>query len=110
MWFGHGTAEAAGGIEQRRGGASYYNLPGNLMANGKPFDGEAMNAAMLRVPLGTKVTVTSLRDPSKSIDVTVTDRGPYISGRIIDLTPKAFRALFGTTGIGTGPVIVSIPK
>lgn len=78
------------------------------MANGKPFDGGAMNAARLHVPLGTKVKVVSMDDPSKSIDVVVTDRGPYAAGRVIDLTPTAFRALFGTTGRGVAPVIVLI--
>lgn len=106
-YFGHGISDL-GHEQQLKGQASYYNLPGNSMANGKPFDGNAMNAAMLHVPLGMKVTVTSLRDPSKSIEVTVTDRGPYVSGRIIDLTPKAFEALFGSTRAGTGPVIVHV--
>lgn len=107
-YFGHGISD--GGQEQQlKGQASYCNLPGNNMANGKPFDGNAMNAAMLHVPLGTRVAVTSLRDPSKSIEVTVTDRGPYVAGRIIDLTPKAFEALFASTRVGTGPVIVHVP-
>lgn len=80
------------------------------MANEKPFDANAMNAAMLHVPLGTKVTVASLHDPSKSIEVTVTDRGPYVSGRIIDLTPSAFTALFESTRAGIGSVIVQVPR
>ena len=85
-WFGHGVA--SGSEEQYiGGGASYYNLPGNKMANGALFDASAMNAAMLHIPLGTRVRVTSLTDPSRSIDVTVTDRGPYVSGRVIDLIP-----------------------
>ena len=105
-WFGHGTAEIS--PKQITGEASYYNLPGNNMANGKPFDANAMNAAMLHVPLGTKVKVLSL-DSSKFIEVTVTDRGPYVPGRVIDLTPKAFEMLFGSTQKGTGRVVVAIP-
>ena len=96
--------------EQLRGGASYYNLPGNKMANGRPFDAAAMNAAMLHVPLGTKVKVISLDDPTRSIEVTVTDRGPYAAGRVIDLTPTAFRALFGTTNRGVASVTVVVPR
>ena len=69
-----------------------------------------MNAAMLTVPLGTHVTVISLKDPSRSIEVTVTDRGPYVPGRIIDLTPKAFKALFGSQHSGISPVIVAVPQ
>ena len=78
------------------------------MANGKPFDANAVNGAMLNVPLGTKVKVLAL-DTSKSVEVTVTNRGPYVTGRIIDLTPKAFETLFGSTKPGTGKVVVAIP-
>ena len=79
------------------------------MANGKIFDATAMNAAMLSIPFGTIVTVASLKDPTKSINVTITDPGPYAPGRIIDLTPAAFRALSGRTRLGVGDVIVVIP-
>ncbi len=106
-YFGHGIA--GDDLEKRRGDASYYDLPGNKMANGHAFASTAMNAAMLRVPLGTKVRVIPLNDLSRSIEVTVTDRGPYPAGRIIDLTPTAFRALFGSMNQGTAPVIVLIP-
>ena len=75
-------------ISQLRGGASYYNLPDNQMANGQTFDANAMNAAMLKVPL---------------------DRGRYIPGQVIDLTPRAFNQLFGDTRRGTGQVVVVIP-
>jgi rare lipoprotein A len=68
-----------------------------------------MNAAMNDVPIGTKVSVTSLDDPSKSIEVTITDTGPHAKGRIIDRTPKAFQTLFGSTKKGVGNVIVLAP-
>ena len=106
-WSGHGV-DSNVGDHYIRGGASHYNLPGNKMANGALFDASAMNAAMLHVPLGTRVHVTSLSASSRSIEVTVTDRGPYVSGRIIDLTPKAFGASFGSTTVGTGQVVVQI--
>jgi rare lipoprotein A (peptidoglycan hydrolase) len=48
------------------GGASYYGLPGNLMANGQKFDATAMNAAMLQTKLGTVVTVSPGLKPNKS--------------------------------------------
>jgi rare lipoprotein A len=107
-YFGNGTSGTANIYV--RGRALYYNLPGNKMANGEPFDPNAMAAAMLKVPLGTKVKVTSLEDPSKSIEVTVTDRGPYVTGRVIDLTPKAFETLFGSVRKGIGQVVVSTPE
>lgn len=91
------------------GGASYYDLPGNLMANGQKFDAAAMNAAMLQTKLGTVVTVSLVSNPTKSIKVTVTDRGPYAKGRIIDLTPAAFIKLCGSTAAGVAHVKIVIP-
>ncbi|SRR5581483_254228 len=86
------------------GQASWYGEEhrGKLMANGKPFDPNQMTAASWFYPLGTQVRVT-LVDPSRpagsrrSILVTITDRGPAkrlsSSGRIIDLSHAAFKAL-----------------
>jgi rare lipoprotein A len=64
---------------------------------------------MKTVPLGTTVVVMSLADPTKSIEVTVTDRGPYAPGRVIDLTKTAFEKLFGNIRVGLGDVVVKIP-
>ena len=80
------------------------------MANGKMFDAKAMNAAMLDVPFGTIVTVELESDPSRTIQVIVTDRGPYAAGRVIDLTKAAFRALVGSTDVGLVRVRVRVPK
>lgn len=109
--FGSGTSASPDleRVEQLRGGASYYNLVGQRMTNGQMFDPEAMNAAMMKVPLGTRVKVVSASDPSKTIEVTVTDRGPHVPGRVIDLTPRAFKALFGNLRAGVGSVIVLVP-
>ena len=89
--------------------ASWYELVGHRMSNGKMFDAHAMNAAMLDVPFGTMVTVELDDDPSRSIQVTVTDRGPYAIGRVIDLTRTAFRALVGNTDVGLARVRVIVP-
>jgi rare lipoprotein A len=89
--------------------ASWYNGDGHLMANGKPFDPNAMTAAMLKVPLGTAVTACLAEDRSRCIGVTVTDRGPYVAGRVIDLTRAAFEALVGSTARGLVKVTVTLP-
>lgn len=89
--------------------ANDYSLPGNRMANGEIFDPDAMNAAMLNVRLGTTVTVALADGPQRSVNVVVTDRGPYVAGRIIDLTPAAFTALAGSRAAGLIRVLVSIP-
>ena len=88
-----------------------YDLPGNAMASGLPFDGSAMTAAMLHhVPLGTKVTVTLASNPASAIVVTITDRGPYgHADRIIDLTKAAFIKLVGSLSAGTVRVTVRVP-
>jgi hypothetical protein len=92
-----------------RGGASYYPPTGHPMANRQPYDPNAMTAAMRHVAFGTVVTVTLASDPSRSVTVTVTDRGPYVAGRVIDLTPAAFVALVGSTAPGVVNVVVTVP-
>jgi hypothetical protein len=89
--------------------ASWYDLPGHRMSNGQMFDPNAMNAAMRKVPLGTLVTVCLAGDSSRCIQVTVTDRGPYIPGRLIDLTKAAFTGLAGGIDMGLVKVVVTLP-
>jgi rare lipoprotein A len=62
------------------------------MADGTPMDPEAMIAASTSWPLGSKVRVTN-HDNGKSVVVEIRDRGPYVDGRIIDLSSKAARQL-----------------
>jgi rare lipoprotein A len=110
-----GSEEGAGpevpptGTQTISGLASWYNLIGHRMANGQTFNPDATNAAMLRIPLGTVVTVRLVEDPSRSVIVTITDRGPYAAGRVIDLTRTAFKALTGSTNAGLVKVIVEVP-
>jgi rare lipoprotein A len=73
----------------KKGHASYYGREfyGKKMADGSPMDPKSNIAASRTLPLGTKAKVTNL-DNGKSEVVHIRDRGPYIDGRIIDLTPK----------------------
>jgi rare lipoprotein A len=75
--------------------ASVYSY-GRLTADGERFDPRAMTAAHRSLPFGTFVRVTA--DAGRSILVRINDRGPYVRGRIIDLTPAAARAL-GFSGL-----------
>lgn len=77
-----------------KGKASYYarKFQGRDMANGKPYRRGKMTAAHRTLPLGTKVKVTNART-NKSVKVEITDRGPFIKGRIVDLSEKAARRL-----------------
>jgi rare lipoprotein A len=75
---------------RQRGKASIYSrrLAHKIMADGTPLDLDAEVAASRQLPLGSKAKVTNLRN-GRSTEVLIRDRGPYIPGRIIDLTPKA---------------------
>jgi len=77
--------------------ASYYWQP-QRVASGGWFNPNAMTAAHKTLPFGTKVRVTNVNN-GRSTVVTINDRGPYIAGRVIDLS----RAAAGTVGmIGNG--------
>ena len=67
-----------------------------------------MSASMLTGKLGSEVTVSLISNPTKFIKVTVTKRGPYARGRIIELTPAAFYALTGSMMDNVVQVIVNI--
>jgi rare lipoprotein A len=87
------------------GMGSYYWQP-QALASGGRFNPNAMTAAHKTLPFGTKVRVTN-RNNGRSVVVTINDRGPYIKGRIIDLS-KAAAGRVGMTATGVAPVSVSI--
>ncbi|SHI29290.1 rare lipoprotein A [Cruoricaptor ignavus] len=71
--------------------ASYYGNShhGKPTASGKKFSNYELTAAHKTLPFGTKVRVTNPKN-GKSVVVTITDRGPFIKGRQLDLSQKAF--------------------
>ncbi|WP_317164376.1 septal ring lytic transglycosylase RlpA family protein [Pontibacter russatus] len=76
------------------GKASYYarKFQGRTMANGEKYRRGRLTAAHKTLPLGTKVKVTNTRN-NRSVKLRITDRGPFVRGRIIDLSEKAARRL-----------------
>ena len=78
----------------RVGLASYYahRFSGRRMADGTPLKPESNNAASRTLPLGTLAQVVNLND-GKTAMVVIRDRGPYVRGRIIDLSPRTARQL-----------------
>ncbi|MGQ0286473.1 septal ring lytic transglycosylase RlpA family protein [Pasteurellaceae bacterium 22721_9_1] len=74
----------------KRGGASYYHskFNGRRTASGEPYSGKKYTAAHRSLPLGTHVLVTNLRNNRKVV-VRINDRGPFVRGRIIDLSRAA---------------------
>ena len=71
--------------------ASYYarKYQNRKTANGESLNNSSMTAAHKTLPFGTKVIVRNLYD-GKSVQVRINDRGPFVKGRIIDLTRAAF--------------------
>jgi rare lipoprotein A len=91
-------------VIEQTGEASRYakNFQGKKTANGEKFDQKKRTAAHPALPLGSKATVTNLEN-GKSVDVTINDRGPYVKGRDIDLSPSAAKEL-EITKQGVAPV------
>ena len=89
------------------GKASFYGREffGRKMANGRRMDPNADNAASRTLPLGTKARVTNL-ETGKSSVVTIEDRGPYVDGRIVDLSPATAEKIGLERKQGLAPVEV----
>jgi rare lipoprotein A len=89
------------------GQASYYGLEGGrVTANGEAYNPSSYTAAHRTLPFGTQVRVTNVRN-NRSVVVRINNRGPFIGGRIIDLSTGAARAI-GLTSSGVGPVRLDI--
>ena len=81
--------------------ASYYadKFHGRRTASGIRYDKNKLTAAHKSLPFGTKVRVTNEAN-GKSVVVEVTDRGPFVRGREIDLSRKAFYTIASSSGMG----------
>jgi len=100
---------------KRVGKASFYanSFAGKKMADGTPMDPHDDNAASRTLPLGTTAKVTNL-ETGKSAVVTIQDRGPYVAGRIIDLSPSTAREIGltrteGLADVKVEPIVVPMP-
>ena len=90
------------------GQASWYGkkFHGKLTASGETYNMRAYTAAHKTLPFGTVVRVINTTN-SKSVEVKINDRGPFVSGRVIDLSQKAFEQI-GSTNQGVVPVRIEI--
>ncbi len=86
------SGSAVSGTET--GIASYYadSYEGRKTANGEIFHSSALTAAHKKLPFGTRVKVTNLKN-GKTVKVRINDRGPFVAGRIIDLTKAAAKKI-----------------
>lgn len=87
----HFASGAAGGRVSETGKASYYAdaFQNRKTANGERYRHDVLSAAHRTLPFGTRVRVTNL-DNGKSVVVRINDRGPFVRGRVIDLSKSAF--------------------
>src|SRR6201996_1135433 len=94
-----GTGRTFSGI------ASFYgNESGSKTASGQRFNQNAMTCAHRSLPFGTRLRVTH---GDRSVVVTVNDRGPFVRGRVLDLSTGAARAI-GLTSTGVGRVVAEV--
>ena len=95
-------------ILTEEGVASWYTAPykGAKAANGQVFNDHAMTAAHRTLPMGSLIVVTNLKT-GQSADLRITDRGPFVEGRIIDLSIASAKAM-GVYLAGTARVRVDV--
>jgi rare lipoprotein A len=104
-WRDANASIGSGGGHSFSGMASYYgNESGSKTASGQRMNASAMTCAHRSLPFGTKLRVTL---GGRSVVVTVNDRGPFVRGRVLDLSTGAARAI-GLTGAGVGRVTAEV--
>jgi rare lipoprotein A len=98
-------APSSGSGRSFAGMASFYgNESGSKTASGQRFNQNALTCAHRSLPFGTRLRVTH---GDRSVVVTVNDRGPFVRGRVLDLSTAAARAV-GITGAGVGRVVAEV--
>ncbi|MCD4707410.1 MAG: septal ring lytic transglycosylase RlpA family protein [Candidatus Sabulitectum sp.] len=110
VYLHHGVSAGTvvtSGLELR-GIASWYGIPfhGRKTANGETYDMNGLTCAHRTLPFGTVLIVTNMGN-NRSVTVRVTDRGPFISGRIVDLSRGA-AAVLGMLDTGTALVTMKV--
>jgi rare lipoprotein A len=103
----HGRARIDHSGRKEKGRASFYarEFARRRMADGRPMNPNADVVASKTLPLGTTAAVTNLKN-GKTATVKVEDRGPYVDGRVVDLSPKVARELEISKKEGLAPVEV----
>src|SRR5215475_10155715 len=104
--FSIALAQAKDLKPDRSGMASVYSYKGGRTASGEQVRPGELTAAHRSLPFGTMVRVTNRRN-GRQVVVRINDRGPFIRGRIIDITPAAARTL-GFSGLA--PVTVEVVR
>lgn len=105
------SKSVSGKMYKKNAHASYYadKFNGRKTANGEKFSNNKLTAAHRKIPFGTKVKVTN-KVNSKSVIVEINDRGPWVPGRDIDLSKKAFMDIAENKNQGALKVSIEIIK
>ncbi|WP_022951109.1 septal ring lytic transglycosylase RlpA family protein [Leucothrix mucor] len=95
-------------VNLERGQASFYadRYQSRKTASGERYDHGKRTAAHKTLPFGTRVKVTNTKN-NKTVVVKINDRGPFVRGRIIDLSKSAFSRI-GNTSAGILPVTLEV--
>jgi len=96
----------SGNAANQSGIASVYSYKTGRTASGEHVQPSGLTAAHRSLPFGTKVRVTNRRN-GRSVVVRINDRGPFVRGHVIDVTPAGAQAL-GFSGVA--PVVVAVVK
>jgi rare lipoprotein A len=104
LWLAQ-PAPAEAAISAQCGGASWYALDGRRTASGEVMNSSRLTAAHRYLPLGSVVTLHNRRN-GRAVTVRINDRGPFIGGRIIDVSRAAAYRL-GMIGAGVASVCLS---
>jgi len=97
---------SAGGTRVASQGIASFYTEGTRTANGEKFDTNQLTAAHPTLPFGTKLRVTNVAT-GKSVTVRVNDRGPFVPGRVVDVSYSAARML-GMVGSGVAKVKLNV--
>ncbi|WP_029002368.1 septal ring lytic transglycosylase RlpA family protein [Azorhizobium doebereinerae] len=101
-----GIGTSASAAEPKQTGIASYYWQGRGTASGERFNPNALTAAHRSLPFGTKVRVTNLKN-GRTVVVRINDRGPFVRGRIIDVS-KAAASELGFHGSGVTKVALSV--
>ena len=104
----------APGIPRTKDGKPDLSAPAPKMADGKPMNPQQDNAASRTLPLGTTAKVTNLETGKSAFD-TIQERGPYVKGRIVDLSPSTAQEIGitrrqGVARVEVAPLAVPMPN
>jgi len=95
---------------EQHGLASFYSVKSNRgtrTASGQPLSDKKPSAAHRSLPFGTMIRVTSIKT-GKAVELPVTDRGPFVKGRVVDLSVAAAKAIGLTSKVGVTRVRVEV--